>query len=147
MVGLGWFPIKETAAENCPKPTKHSSGIFNQLCKLIPVEMGCFLAIEHGVDKKSRSFSEWSDMIALLYAQLTHAISLNDVCDSLRHHAARLFAIREATPPSRNGLSHANKSRNADMMEALYWKMLNLFAKPVLRLRSCGSLQRLAASI
>ena len=83
------------------------------------------LAIEYGVATKCRSFSEWSHVVALLYAQLTHAISLNDVCDSLRHHAARLFAIRGATPPSRNGLSHANKSRNADMIEALYWKMLN----------------------
>ena len=53
------------------------------------------------------------------------AFGLNDVCDALRHHAARLFAIRATTVPSRNGLSHANKTRNADMMEALFWKMLD----------------------
>src|SRR5690606_38606260 len=40
-------------------------------------------------------------------------------------HSARLLAIRGATPPSRNGLSHANKCRNADMMEGLFWKMLD----------------------
>ena len=37
---------------------------------------------------------------------------------------AKLLAIRAATAPSRNGLSHANKHRNADMMEALFWEML-----------------------
>jgi len=82
------------------------------------------LASEHGVDKKCRTFSAWSHVVSLLYAQLTHSIGLNDVCDALRHHSSKLFAIRGATPPSRNGLSHANKAREADMMEALFWRML-----------------------
>ena len=82
------------------------------------------LASEYGVDKKCRTFSAWSHVVSLLYAQLTHSIGLNDVCDALRHHSAKLFAIRGATPPSRNGLSNANKTRDADMMEALFWKML-----------------------
>ena len=83
------------------------------------------LAKQYQVDRKSRTFSAWSHVVSLLYAQLTHAIGLNDVCDALRHHSAKLFAIRQATPPSRNGLSHANRERNADMMEALFWKMLD----------------------
>lgn len=107
-----------------PKPTKHRSVVFNQLCKLIPVGMVRQLALEHGVDKKCRTFTAWSHVVSLLYAQLTHSIGLNDVCDALRHHAAQLFAIRSASPPSRNGLSHANRVRNANMMEALFWKML-----------------------
>jgi hypothetical protein len=110
---------------NRPKPTKHSHVVFNQLCKLIPVGMVRNLASEYGVDKKCRTFSAWSHVVSLLYAQLTHSIGLNDVCDALRHHCAKLFVIRGATPPSRNGLSHANKTRDADMMEALFWKMLN----------------------
>ncbi|MBL6912673.1 MAG: IS4 family transposase [Puniceicoccaceae bacterium] len=109
---------------NKPKPTKHSNVVFNQLCKLIPVGMVRNLASEYGVDKKCRTFSAWSHVVSLLYAQLTHSIGLNDVCDALRHHSAKLFAIRGATPPSCNGLSNANKTRDADMMEALFWKML-----------------------
>ncbi|NRA27845.1 MAG: DUF4372 domain-containing protein, partial [Opitutales bacterium] len=108
-----------------PKPTKHGSVVFHQLCKLIPVGMVSSLAKEHGIDKKSRTFSPWSHVVSLLYCQLTHCIGLNDLCDALRHHNAKLFAIRGATPPSRNGLSHANKNRNADMMEALFWRMLD----------------------
>lgn len=108
-----------------PKPTKHDPVVFNQLCKLIPVGMVSKLASEYGVEKMSRTFSPWSHVVCLLYCQLTHCIGLNDLCDALRHHSAKLFAIRGATAPSRNGLSHANKSRNADMMEALFWKMLD----------------------
>jgi len=110
-----------------PKPTKHSPVVFNQLCKLIPVGMVRNLAVEYGVDKKSRTFSPWSHVVCLLYCQLTHCIGLNDLCDALRHHGAKLFTIRSATAPSRNGLSHANKTRNADMMEALFWQMLDIF--------------------
>jgi len=63
--------------------------------------------------------------VALLYAQLTHALGLNDVCDALRLHSGPLSAIRGATPPSRNGLSHANKVRPAEMAEQLFWRMFD----------------------
>ena len=107
-----------------PKPTKHHATTFNQLCKLIPIGMVRNLAKEYKVDKQSRTFSPWSHVVTLLFAQLTHCIGLNDVCDALRHHAAKLLTIRGATVLSRDGISHANKTRNADMMEALFWKVL-----------------------
>jgi hypothetical protein len=61
----------------------------------------------------------------MLFAQLTHALGLNDVCDALRLHAGPLSAIRGATAPSRNGLSHANKVRPAEMAEQLFWRMFD----------------------
>ena len=76
------------------------------------------------MDVKCRTFTEWSHVVSLLFAQLTHAIGLNDVCDSLRHHEAKLGAIRGAVAPSRNTLSYANKHRNSDMMEELFWSVL-----------------------
>jgi len=82
------------------------------------------LARETGVDTKVRTLSAWSHVVAMLYAQLTHAIGLNDVCDALRHHCGWLARIRGATPPSRNGLSHAGKHRDAVMAEKLFWGVL-----------------------
>ena len=76
------------------------------------------------MDAKTRTFSAWSHVVAMLYAQLTHAIGLNDVCDGLRHHGGWLARIRGATPPSRNGFSHANKVRDAAMAEQLFWGVL-----------------------
>jgi hypothetical protein len=63
----------------------------------------------------------------MLYAQFTHAIGLNDVCDALRANRSALAAIRGAEPPSRNGLSHANQTRDPKMAEALFWTMLGYF--------------------
>ena len=83
------------------------------------------LARDCGVETKARTFTPWSHVVAMLYAQLTHAIGLNDVCDALRHHIGWLARIRGATPPSRNGFSHANKHRDAAMAEQLFWAVLH----------------------
>lgn len=76
------------------------------------------------MEKLCRSFSAWSHTVALLFAQLTGALGLNDVCDSLRLHSGPLSAVRGATPPSRNNLSHANKRRPAELGEKVFWSVL-----------------------
>lgn len=75
------------------------------------------LARQHGADRKARTFTPWSHVVCLLYAQLAHALSLNDVCDALRLWATPLRALRGATPPSRNNLSNSNKVRDCAMAE------------------------------
>jgi hypothetical protein len=34
--------------------------------------------------RQARTFSPWSHVVARLYAEMAHALSLNDVCDALR---------------------------------------------------------------
>ena len=105
-------------------PTRSKFSIFRQLCNLIPPHLVAELARATGAQEKSRSFKPWSHVVSLLFAQFTHAIGLNDVCDSLRLHSGPLSAIRGATPPSRNGLSTANRERPAALAEQLFWKTL-----------------------
>ncbi len=107
------------------KPTRTNLSVLAQLCKLIPGHLVSKVAREYGVDKKARTFSPWSHVVALLYAQFTHALSLNDVCDALKNHAAKLLRIRDAVAPSKNGFSHANRERDGEMAEALFWSLLN----------------------
>ena len=47
-------------------------------------------ARETGVETKARTFSVLSHLSAMLFAQLTHAMGLNDVCDWLRLKAAAI---------------------------------------------------------
>ena len=67
--------------------------------------------------------------MSMLFAQLTHAIGLNDVCDALRLYSGPLSALRGATAPSRNNLSHANKRRDAALAERLFWSVLEHLQK------------------
>jgi len=104
------------------KPAKKQFSILKQVCELIPRNLVSQLAKEYGVDKQSRRFTPWSHVVSMIFAQLSHALSLNDIADTLTNHKSVLSGMRRAVAPSRNGLSHANKIRNADMAEALFWK-------------------------
>jgi hypothetical protein len=77
----------------------------------------------------ARTFSPWSHVVCMLFAQLTHAIGLNDVCDVLRLFSGPLSALRGASAPSRNNLSHANKHRDAALAERLFWSVLDHLQK------------------
>src|SRR5256885_16859780 len=105
-------------------PARSQFTTLAQICKFIPAHLVNRLARETGADKKARDFSCWSHIVALLHAQHTHCIGLNDACDSLQLHRAGLAAVRGATPPSRNGLSHANKVRPVELAERLFWEVL-----------------------
>lgn len=111
------------------KPTRSKLHTLEQVCKLIPPHVISNLAKKHGAFKQARTFMPVSHIVCLLFAQLVRAISLNDVCDGLEFHRSRLFSIRGATPPKRNTLSHANKTRDPAMAEELFWWMLAYFQK------------------
>jgi hypothetical protein len=110
-----------------PAPSKLN--LLRQICNYIPEFLVPKLARQTGVDKKVRTFSAWSHVVALLYAQLTHGIGLNDVCDALSLQSGPLSSLRGATAPSRNNLSHANKVRPAAMAEQLFWAVFEHLGK------------------
>ena len=106
------------------KPTRSKFNILRQICNHIPQQEVSKIARETGAEDKSRTFSPWSHVVALSEAQLSHSIGLNDVCDTLQLHSGPLSTIRGATAPSRNGFSHANRERPAEMGEKLFWRTL-----------------------
>jgi hypothetical protein len=104
-------------------PTRANVIVFKQILNFIPRHLISRHARETGVDAKARTFSVTSHLAAMLFAQLSHAIGLNDLCDWLRLKAAALARFG-LTPPARNTLSHANKERDAAFVEKLFWSTL-----------------------
>lgn len=133
-------------------PTRTTSGsmtLAKQLYEQIPAHVVPKLAREFGID--ARRFSAWSHVVAQIYGHVVHAIGLNDICDGLDLALSRLRTIRGATPPKRNTLSHANRTRDSRMAKALYWYMVDHlqkvdggFAKRKIR---SGYLRRFRAAI
>jgi len=109
------------------KSTRRDSAIFRQICEIIPSHMTSKIARRYGV--KFRAITPWSHVVSMLYAQFTHAIGLNDVCDALRANRSPMATIRGATPPSKNGLSNANMTRDPKMAQELFWKILSHLEK------------------
>jgi hypothetical protein len=106
------------------KPTKSKFSVLRQICNLIPNHLVPKLARETKVEADARTFKPWSHLVSLLYAQLAHCLGLNDVCDALGLRSGPLSAIRGATAPKRNTLSHANRERDPALAEKLFWQML-----------------------
>jgi hypothetical protein len=107
--------------KNTTIPAASKLNLLRQVYNFIPVFLVSKLARETGAQAKARTFSPWSHLVSLMYAQLAHSIGLNDVCDALALHSGPLSSLRGATPPNRNTLSHANKVRPAAMAEGLFW--------------------------
>ena len=84
-----------------------------QICKLIPVHLVAKLARETGVEDKARTFTPWSHEVTLLYAQLAHALSLNDVCDALSFVTGKLAAIYMVRNPDK--LGHIARGPSGDI--------------------------------
>ena len=97
--------------------------ILGQIVKHIPAKLIEKLKSKFHI--QTRFFSATSHVVSMIFAQLNHALSLNDVCDCLHFHAGYLSQIRGCVPPSRNGLSHANATRDAGMAEELFWSVFN----------------------
>ena len=108
---------------NKKTPTRANVVVLKQMLNLIPRGMINRHALATGVEAKARSFTVVSHLSAMLFAQFSHAMGLNDVCDWLRLKSA-VLARFGVTPPSKNGLSNANKMRDAEFAEKLFWSVL-----------------------
>ncbi len=75
------------------KSTRSKLRTLQQICEHIPGHLVAKLARKHGVDGQARTFSPWSHVVALLYAQLAHAIGLNNVSDGLRSWSMYSFVL------------------------------------------------------
>lgn len=109
---------------NKTKPARSNVVVLKQILNLIPRGLINRHARETGVEDKARTFTVLSHLSAMLFAQLSHAMGLNDVCDWLRLKAGALSRFGVA-PPSKNGLSNANKERDAEFVEKLFWSTLS----------------------
>lgn len=61
----------------------------------------------------------------MIYAQISQARSLNEVCDGLGLYRTSLGAMRAARAPARNTLSHANRKRDSRFAQDLFWEVLH----------------------
>ena len=104
-------------------PARHHLNVLGPWLKLIARSIIHAAAAESGADARARTFSVFSHLATMLFVQLAHALSLNDVCAWLRL-TARAIAAFGVTPPSRNNLSHANRERKASFIETVFWRTL-----------------------
>lgn len=55
------------------KSANHEYTIFKQICNLIPVHLVPKFARVFGADKKARTFSPWSHIVAMRHVQIAYS--------------------------------------------------------------------------
>lgn len=98
---------------------QHQNIVFHSILKHVP--WGGFerLVERHRADFRMRELSTKSQFIALLYGQLSGAVSLREIVAAQQSHAVRLYHVG-AQPARRSTLSDANRLRPSAVFSELF---------------------------
>jgi hypothetical protein len=97
---------------------QHKNSVFHDLLKHVPWAGFEDLVQQHGADFRVRSLPSKTQLIALLYGQLSGAQSLREIVGTLQSHAARLYHLG-AGAVARSTLSDANTVRPHEVFTGL----------------------------
>ena len=104
----------------------HNNTVLNQMLQLLPRHV-----FEHQVETHAwqgptpRKLSYWSQLVAMLYAQLSGKKSLRDLVFSLGRYRKKLYHLGLNRPVKRSSLADANKQRPALIFAQTYFKLLH----------------------
>ena len=115
----------------------HHDSVFHAMLKHLPWEELDAAVARHGAAGCARGFSFKSQLVSMLYAQLSGATSLRDVEGGLSSHANRLHHLG-AAPAARSTLADANRCRPAAVFSDLLAAMIAR-SQPGLRRTMAGA--------
>lgn len=98
---------------------RHHNSLFHQVLQVVPWDLFDRLVDEHGADARVRRLTTKSQLIALLYAQLSGAQSLREIEQAMASQKHRLYHLG-ATAPARSTLADANAQRPAQLFADLF---------------------------
>jgi len=102
---------------------RHHNSVFHDLLKHVPWGVFDRLVEEHGSDHRIRRLSTKDQFIALLYGQLSGAVSLREITGGLASHQNRLYHLG-SRPVSRSTLADANAKRSSAVFSRLFTQLV-----------------------
>lgn len=101
---------------------RHHNSVLHGLLKHVPWAVFDKLVAVHGADARVRRLSTKSQLVALLYAQLSGAASLREIETAMASHSSRLYHLG-AREVSRSTLADANALRPHAVFSGLFAHM------------------------
>lgn len=98
---------------------RHHNSVLHQILKHIPWAVFDGLVEQYQADKHVRRLSTKSQLVALVYGQLSGAQSLREIVTGLQSHQARLYHLG-AEPVRRSTLGDANALRPGEVFADLF---------------------------
>lgn len=112
-----------------------TASLFSQILREIPRVEFERLVHKHGTERRSKGYTSWNQLVAMLFCHLAGADSLREICNGLSCCLGKLTHLGLDRNPNKSTLAYANAHRRADLFEDLLWAVLGRF-------RTCGQLPR-----
>ena len=110
-----------------------TASLFSQILGEIPRVEFERLVRKHGTERRSKGFTSWNQLVAMVFCHLAGADSLREICNGISCCLGKLVHLGVDRKPNKSTLAYANAHRSADLFEDLLWTVLGRF-------RSCGHL-------
>jgi hypothetical protein len=111
----------------------HNNTVLGQMLQLLPRHVFEYQVERHfGQGPKPRELSYWSQLVAMLFTQLSGKKSLRDLVFSLSRHSRKLYHLGGAAV-KRSSLTDANALRPARVFSETYFKLLQRFRAELAR--------------
>ncbi len=101
----------------------HSNTIMSQLLNLMPRHQFDQAVSEYSGDRYVKKFTTWNQLTTLLYAQASGKNSLRDIQTALGTQQPKLYHLG-LPAVKRSTLADANAQRNSQIMEKLFYRLL-----------------------
>ena len=102
---------------------RHQNSVLHDMLKHLPWHEFDRLVERHGADRGVRGLTTRSQLVALLFGQLSGASSLREIVAGLQSHAARFYHLG-ASPARRSTLADANAGRPSEVFTGLFGAMV-----------------------
>ena len=104
-----------------------TASLFSQILDQIPRDQFAALVGKHRAERYAKSFSSWTQLVAMLFCQLAGADSLREICNGLACCLGKLSHVGVSESPRRSTLAYANAHRPAKLFEDVFWETLGRF--------------------
>lgn len=105
----------------------NTASIFSQLLKVISRTEFYKLVHEYKAEFRSKGFSCWSQLTAMLFCHLAEASSLREICNGLACSTGKMIHLGLIKQPSHSTLSYANANRPAELYEKFFFTTIDRF--------------------
>jgi IS4 transposase len=101
----------------------HQNSVFHSVLKHVPWHKLEKITDKYGADEEARKLTTKRHLIALLYGQMSGAVTLREIVTGMASHETRLYHLG-AAPVKRSTMSDANRDRPWQVFAELFSEML-----------------------
>lgn len=107
-------------------PMNQGKYVFAQLTDFLPRRAFDSIVAKYEGNKYIRHFTCWSQMLCMMFGQLTNRESLRDLIIAINAHSQKIYHLGFGKSVTRSNLAKANEKRNSKIFEEFAYQMIGI---------------------